>query len=39
MRTVKQNLVLAFACNVLAIPLAAGVFYPFTGWRLLPFFA
>lgn len=33
MRKVRENLFWAFAYNTLAIPLAAGVFYPF--WRLL----
>ena len=33
-RNIKQNLLLAFGYNVLAIPLAAGVLYPATG--LLP---
>ncbi len=36
LRIIKQNLFWAFAYNVLAIPLAAGVFYPALGWRLNP---
>ncbi|MBU3665659.1 MAG: cadmium-translocating P-type ATPase [Chthoniobacterales bacterium] len=39
MRNVRQNLFLAFAYNLLGIPLAAGVFYPLTGWLLSPIVA
>ena len=38
-RNIKQNLFGAFIYNVVGIPLAAGVFYPFTGWLLQPMFA
>ena len=39
MRTIRINLVFAFVYNVLGIPLAAGVLYPFTGLLLSPIVA
>jgi Cu+-exporting ATPase len=39
MRNIKQNLVLAFGYNAAAIPVAAGVLYPFTGVLLSPLIA
>jgi cation transport ATPase len=36
MRTVRRNLAWAFAYNVVCLPVAAGLLYPFTGWLLNP---
>jgi len=38
-RNIKQNLAFAFLYNVIGIPIAAGVFYPFFGWLLSPMLA
>ncbi len=39
MATIKQNLFWAFFYNAIGIPVAAGVFYPWTGWLLSPIIA
>tara|TARA_B100002049_G_scaffold237254_1_gene227289 strand:+ start:491 stop:2938 length:2448 start_codon:yes stop_codon:yes gene_type:complete len=36
MRTIRSNFVWAYGYNIALIPLAAGVFYPWTGWLLNP---
>ncbi|HEV2036869.1 MAG TPA: heavy metal translocating P-type ATPase, partial [Candidatus Dormibacteraeota bacterium] len=39
MRNIRQNLVFAFGYNIVGIPIAAGVLYPFLGLRLSPMIA
>ncbi len=39
MRNIRQNLFFAFIYNLLGVPIAAGILYPFTGLLLQPVFA
>jgi|SRR5688572_13401888 len=39
MKNIRQNLFLAFVYNVLGVPIAAGVLYPFVGMLLSPMIA
>ncbi len=39
MKKIKQNFFWAFIYNMIGLPLAAGVLFPFTGWLLSPVFA
>ena len=36
MRNIRQNLAFAFAYNIIGIPIAAGILYPFFGILLSP---
>ncbi|MGB7415674.1 MAG: HAD-IC family P-type ATPase, partial [Thermosynechococcaceae cyanobacterium] len=39
MNNIRQNLFFAYIYNVLGIPIAAGILYPFFGWLLSPMIA
>jgi Cu+-exporting ATPase len=39
MRNIRQNLFFAFIYNLLGVPVAAGILYPFMGLLLQPVFA
>ena len=38
-KNMKQNLAFSFLYNGLGVPIAAGIFFPFTGWLLTPMVA
>jgi Cu+-exporting ATPase len=38
-RNIRQNLFFAFVYNLLGVPVAAGILYPWTGWLLSPMLA
>jgi Cu+-exporting ATPase len=39
LRNIRQNLCFAFVYNVVTVPVAAGVLYPWLGWQLSPMLA
>jgi Cu+-exporting ATPase len=39
MKNIRQNLFFAYIYNILGIPIAAGILYPFFGWLLNPMIA
>ena len=39
MRNIRQNLLFAFIYNILGVPIAAGILYPFIGVVLSPIIA